>query len=155
MNGRKSFWIASKKLVTCLLFLYWIPAVSFSGSAIFRYEDFGPQVAVYELIGFEWWQWESHGDADPTVKPDIKVVVYWDEALDSIKTQFPVDAARKQDYRYVEYEKVKEHLERLILDFERSGLNADSLRATLNRLKSLKQPSGMNWNVLDKARVRA
>lgn len=51
MNGRKSFWIASKKLVTGLLFLYWIPAVSSSGSAIFRYEDFGPQVAVYELAG--------------------------------------------------------------------------------------------------------
>lgn len=130
-----------KKFITaCLVVLLLAPAALLAGSAVFRYEDFGPQVAAYELIGFEWWQWEPHGDSDPASKPDIKVVVYWDEALDDIKTRFPVDQNKKQDYRYLEYDKAKKHLEDLISDFERSGLDTDPLRATLKKMKELKKP---------------
>jgi hypothetical protein len=29
-------------------------------TTVMRYEDFGPPSMVYELIGFDWWQWQPH-----------------------------------------------------------------------------------------------
>ena len=41
-----------------------------------NYYDFGLQCMCYELIGYDWWQWDNHGDSDPKTTCDIKVVVY-------------------------------------------------------------------------------
>lgn len=128
-----------KKAITLSLIVFLLsPILSRAGSAIFNYDDFGPQVAVYELIGFQWWQWESHGDPNPSSKPDIRVIVYWDEALDDIKTQYPVDQRKQLDYRYLEYDKAIKNLENLIQEFENSGMKADDLRATLDKLKKVR-----------------
>ncbi len=128
-----------KKAITLsLIVLLLTPMLSRAGSAIFHYDDFGPQVAVYELIGFQWWQWEPHGDPDPTSKPDIRVVVYWDEALDDIKAQYPADRGKQLDYRYLEYGKAIKHLENLIQELENSEIKADDLRATLHQLKKVR-----------------
>ena len=128
-----------KKAITLSLIVFLLsPILSRAGSAIFHYDDFGPQVAVYELIGFQWWQWESHGDPNPSSKPDIRVIVYWDEALDDIKIQYPVDQRKQLDYRYLEYDKAIKHLENLIQEFENSGMKADDLRATLDKLKKVR-----------------
>lgn len=128
-----------KKAITLSLIVFLLsPILSRAGSAIFHYDDFGPQVAVYELIGFQWWQWESHGDPNPSSKPDIRVIVYWDEALDDIKIQYPVDQRKQLDYRYLEYDKAIKHLENLIQEFENSGMKTDGLRATLDKLKKVR-----------------
>lgn len=128
-----------KKAITLSLIVFLLsPILSRAGSAIFHYDDFGPQVAVYELIGFQWWQWESHGGPNPSSKPDIRVIIYWDEALDDIKIQYPVDQRKQLDYRYLEYDKAIKHLENLIQEFENSGMKADDLRATLDKLKKVR-----------------
>ena len=125
------------KFFTCLLLCFGCQELSFGGTAIFDYEDFGPQVAVYELIGFQWWQWESHGDPDPGNKAAIKVVVYWNEPLTTVKTRYPVIPEKKQDYRYLVYDKARDHLQKLIQAFEDSDMQADRLRATLKQIQKL------------------
>lgn len=118
-----------------------------AGTEIFGYDDFGPQVAVHELIGFGWFQWDSHGDDDPKSDPRIKVVVYWDEDLSDVKEQYPVDESKLQDYRYLEVETALEHLRTLIPEFESQDLNTDLLKTTLRKLtliRSSEQAAGLN-----------
>ena len=71
--------------------------------AVFDYEDFGPQVMAWESIGMQWWQWDRHGDSDPDARCDIKVVVYRGGELIEMQRLFPVNRARRQDFRYFEY----------------------------------------------------
>lgn len=73
------------------------------GELVLPYSAFGPQAMSHELIGMEWWQWDSQGDDDPRSSPPIKVVVYWDQSLDKTKLQYPVDREKERDFRYVEY----------------------------------------------------
>lgn len=90
-----------------------IPAIIFilSGTVysqnilVLKYDDFGPQAAAWELIGTKWWQWDSHGDSHPDTEYDINVVVYRGISLDNVKARYPVIKEKKQDYRYLEYEK--------------------------------------------------
>lgn len=70
---------------------------------VLSYHELGPQVAVHELIGYEWYQWNSHGDSDPNKEADVKVVVYRDIPLEKVKEMYPVIVG-KQDYRYLSYE---------------------------------------------------
>ena len=71
--------------------------------AIFDYADFGPQAMVWEEIGMQWWQWDTHGDSDPNSQCDIKVVVYQVIPLEEIREMFPVNKSKKKDFRYFEY----------------------------------------------------
>jgi hypothetical protein len=80
---------------------------------VLDYGDFGPQVIASEVIGMQWWQWQSTGDPRPR-EYDIKVVVYRDRTLEQAKESYPVDPARQQDYRYVEYTNALEYLDRVI-----------------------------------------
>ncbi len=81
-----------------------------NNAVVLSYGDFGPQVIAYELIGMEWWQWETHGDSRPT-HYDIKVVVYKDTPLATIENKFPVQPELLKDYRYVEYSAAIEYLD--------------------------------------------
>lgn len=60
-------------------------------------------MAVYELIGKEWYQWNNHGGSDPNEVDDVKVVVYRNVSLDKVREMYPV-VMGKQDYRYLDYE---------------------------------------------------
>ena len=73
-----------------------------SNTVVLKYSDFGPQVVVHEVLGMEWYQWNSQGPDDPNETDDIKVVVYRNIPLDEAKRMFPV-IREKQDYRYLEY----------------------------------------------------
>jgi hypothetical protein len=73
-----------------------------SDTLVLRYQDFGPQGMSYELIGMEWYQWNSQGPDDPDARDDVRVVVYRSIALDEVKRKYPV-VEEKQDYRYLEY----------------------------------------------------
>ena len=52
---------------------------------VFGYYDFGPQAMSYEVLGYEWWQWEAHGDSRPGKKYDIRVIVYRNISLDNVR----------------------------------------------------------------------
>ena len=80
---------------------------------VLTYEDFGPQVAAHELLGMQWWQWEAHGDSDPTTSCPIKVVVYRGIPLSDAQRRHPTSEADLRDYRYVEYSMALQYLEGL------------------------------------------
>jgi len=107
-------------------------------SCVLKYQDFGPQVAVYELIGFEWWQWDTHGDSRPRHYP-IKVVVYWDEDIADIRHQFPVIKEKEQDFRYLTYEKAIRHLERMIAEEVGDDKLIKRYKKALERLRTEKR----------------
>lgn len=78
-----------------------------------EYRDFRPQAAAHELIGFEWYQWNSHGSSRPSETDDVKVVVYRNTSLDDVRRQYPVIHER-QDYRYVRYDDALAYCDRLV-----------------------------------------
>jgi len=106
--------------------------------AILPYSAFGPQAAAYELIGMEWWQWDSHGDGTDREYP-IKVVVFWNQTQRETAKNHPVDESKPQDFRYVEYSKAVEYLERIIREFKEAELDATSMKRALDQLKTKKQ----------------
>lgn len=77
------------------------------------YGDFGPQAAAYELLGMQWWQWQSHGDSRPR-HYDINVAVYKDINLEKVKAMYPVDVSQEKDYRYVKYADAMRYLDEQI-----------------------------------------
>jgi len=74
-----------------------------SNTLTLQYQDFGPQVMSYELIGMEWYQWNSQGPDDPNANDEVKVVVYRKIPLKEVERRYPVIEG-KQDYRYLEYQ---------------------------------------------------
>lgn len=105
------------------------------------YDAFGPQVVAHELIGMEWWQWDSHGDSEPKEYP-IKVVVYWNQSLEETKKRYPVIREKEQDYRYVEYEAAKRHLTEKAKELRRAGLDPVRLEEALKLLESARRAEG-------------
>ena len=74
---------------------------------------------AYDKIGMQWWQWDNHGTSDdPNYKYDIKVVVYRDIPLSKIKSLFPVDKAKRKDFRYFEYNDSIKYLNEMIKELE-------------------------------------
>ena len=78
---------------------------------ILNYYDFGPQAMSYELIGYEWWQWEPYVDHRPDTRYNVKVIVYRNISLEKIKELYPVIKHIHQDYRYLKYDKAVKYLE--------------------------------------------
>ncbi len=81
---------------------------------VLDYRDFGVQAAAYQLLGMEWWQWLPHGDSDPDTEYDIKVVVYKEVGLQSVKRAYPVVYERNQDYRYLDFDSAMRYLDEQI-----------------------------------------
>jgi hypothetical protein len=81
-------------------------------TVVLSYYELGPQVAVHELIGYEWYQWNSHGDSDPNKFDDVKVVIYRNIPLEKVKEMYPVIVG-KQDYRYLDYEAAINYLNKM------------------------------------------
>jgi hypothetical protein len=82
-------------------------------TSVLKYEEFGPPALANNLIGMDWWQWQSHGDSRPK-KYDINVVVYKDVDLKKVKHKYPVSPKDLQDFRYVEYRKAIDYLDNAI-----------------------------------------
>ena len=74
-----------------------------TNTIVLSYDDFGPQAMSYELIGKEWYQWNSQGPDDPNARDNIKVVVYRNVSVDEVRRKYPV-IEKQQDYRYLEYQ---------------------------------------------------
>ena len=107
---------------------------------VLQYHDFGPQAAAYQMIGMEWWQWDHHGDPDPSFKYDVRVVVYRAIPLSQVQKAYPVVKAKKQDFRYLTYTKAMAYLDRQIRANVITELT-DRLRETKSRIeKELGRP---------------
>jgi len=76
-------------------------SIDYSGTLVLDYQDFGPQVIAHQILGMEWWLWESYGDSNPETKYPISVVVYRGISLKAVKKLYPVDPDKFKDYRYV------------------------------------------------------
>jgi hypothetical protein len=83
-------------------------------SLVLKYSDFGPQAMAYEALGYEWFQWEATGGPDPSQAYDVRVVVFKDLPLESVKTEYPVDKAKGQDFRYIGHDQALAYLEKNI-----------------------------------------
>src|SRR2546427_10691368 len=62
----------------------------FPNSFVMRYSDFGPPSSSYELLGAEWYQWNSQGPDDPNGRDDVKVVIYRNIDLPTVKRTYPI-----------------------------------------------------------------
>ncbi|WP_038162895.1 hypothetical protein [Verrucomicrobium sp. BvORR106] len=80
---------------------------------VLKYKDFGPQAAAYELLGYEWPQWETQGSDDPSALSEISVVVYRGLPLEAVKQRYPVVPGQR-DYRYVSYEQALSYCDRML-----------------------------------------
>jgi len=104
---------------TCVIIsiLFISISLSWADSAVFDYDDFGPQVLAYETIGYQWYQWNNTGGSDPNDIDKITVVVYWDEPIDAIKDKYPVDPRRNKDYRYLSYMSAMKYLNSTLAEY--------------------------------------
>jgi predicted HTH transcriptional regulator len=112
-----------------------------AGEVILPYSIFGPQVAAYELIGKEWWQWDSQGDDNDRNYP-IKVVVFWEKTREETAERHPVNQEKLEDFRYIEYSKAITQMENTIKDFKTAKLDATDIKLALAELKKQKAESG-------------
>lgn len=107
-----------KSIVSLITFLPLLSCAApgvMQNTLVLQYDEFGPQVVAHELIGMEWWQWQSHGDSRPR-KYNVKVVVYKSVSLQEVKRSYPVLPEKQQDYRYVEYRAALDYLDKLIIE---------------------------------------
>lgn len=88
-------------------------------TVVFKYTDFGPQAMAYELIGFNWYQWDCSGCGDVREQHDIRVVVYRNINLSKVKELYPIIIG-KVDYRYVEYNESINFLNNKIVELTNS-----------------------------------
>lgn len=122
------------KYVMLLALLVTTSAVAQTEHAlVLDYNDFGPQVEAYELLGMQWWQWQTHGDSRPR-NYDIKVVVYKDIDLETVKAKYPVDCLREKDYRFVKYSDALQYLDERIQEIDITELNV-KLKVTRVRIQ--------------------
>ena len=89
-----------------------------SKALILSYDDLGPQVLAHDLIGFQWWQWDNHGNSNPKTKYDIRVIIFKGISLETVKNQYPINQNRKVDFRYISYNESIKYLDRIINEYK-------------------------------------
>lgn len=109
-------------LLMCVSLLSVSPARAEAELLQLRYEDFGPQVVAYELLGMQWWQWQAHGDSQPGTTPVIGVVVYRKGLRTEAKQIFPVSQELKHDWRYVACPDAQRYFDDVLSDESLEGL---------------------------------
>jgi hypothetical protein len=119
-------------LSLCVGFATACAARTEAASTVLPYGSFGPQAMSYEVLGFEWWQWQPHGDSRPR-EYDVHVVVYCNSSTDEIARRYPVDRKAERDYRYITYERALIFLDENIQQDVDPALT-DELRGTRKEL---------------------
>lgn len=135
MSGK----LKSKKICISIFLLLMLSSACFSQAKIdtkttmvFSYQDFGPQVIAYELIGFEWYQWNRHGDSDPKNIDDVKVVIYRNISLEKAQEKFPVSQEKNLDHRYLDYDSAIKYLDEYINEPDLEHLKATKKKVVEN-----------------------
>ena len=132
-------------------------SLAHSGALMLAYRDFGTQAMAHELIGSEWWQWDSHGDSDPEVKYPIRVVVYWEQTLDETKIAYPVYKRARQDFRYVKRSQATAYLEKAQKELAGEHFSwAEELRNGLKKtLELLKDTHSPSWGLPTEVKIES
>lgn len=97
-------------LAVCLVLALACASRVEAASTVLPYGSFGPQAMSYEVLGFEWWQWQPHGDSRPR-EYDVRVVVYCNSSSEEVARLYPVDRKAERDYRYITYEQALSYLD--------------------------------------------
>jgi len=97
---------------------------------IFDYDDFGPQIMCHQLIGFQWFQWNSHGSSHPGIVDHIKVVVYEGLPPAEVQRRYPVEPKHRRDYRHLRASAARAYFRERIAELS-SPRNRDPLLAQL------------------------
>jgi len=100
---------------------------------VLSYQDFGPQALVYPYIGYEWYQWNTHGDSDPNKRDAVYVVVYDGMSLLEAKRRYPVNEPRLQDYRYLTLKEACRLLNLIETEITQLGRAEPALEETVKR----------------------
>ena len=122
------------RIVMMIVFISGCCSTAWAESVVFDYDDFGPQILAHEVIGFQWYQWNSSGDSDPGKVDNIKVVVYWYEPIEKIKKKYPVNRDKKKDYRYLSFYKAMKYLDSSIAKLP-DGIHLVETRKKLFQLR--------------------
>ena len=104
---------------------------------LFDFEDFGPPSMSFEILGDHWWSWEPSGSPNPNEQYPIRVVVYQDIELETVKNSFPISVSKKNDYRYLNYEQAISYLEKQIQE--------NVIPVVTQRLKKTKEAMQSNF----------
>ena len=97
------------------------------------YNDFGPQIIAREVIGMEWWQWQTHGDPDPAAVYPVKVAVYRDIPVTEVQQRYPVKPEQEKDFRYLEYQRALRFLDEKIAENVQENVT-EQLKATRKKI---------------------
>ena len=81
-----------------------------------NYAAFGPQAMAHEVIGYQWWQWQSSGGETLAEDYDIKVIIYRDSTVQELTKRFPLIKAKRMDPRYLKYEHAIAYLDKHIAE---------------------------------------
>ncbi len=127
------------RLPSMLLFLAACTTQVADQTLVLQYEDFGPTSASYELLGMDWWQWQTHGGSRPKYY-DIKVVVYRDLDLQQVRQAFPANPSLELDYRYVAFADAMRYLERMIAENAMELLGQRLKQTRLRIISTLGEP---------------
>lgn len=92
---------------------------------VLSYEDFGPQVVAHELLGPEWYQWDSHGYESDDFEYNINVVVFDGVSEEAVSARYKT-VVGEVDYRYVSKPNAVRYLKRKISECE-SAIREDDL----------------------------
>jgi len=107
-------------------------------TALFRYDDFGPQAMVAGWLGMEWWSWEAGGSFEFCDAFDVRVVVYDGVARETVEARFPT-VRGVSDYRVVSRADVVAHLDAQIAELDgfvaEGEHHVESLRAKLEKTR--------------------
>lgn len=104
-----------------------------SNTLSLNYASFGPQAMAYEIIGHQWWQWQSSGGDTPAEDYDIKVIVYRDATVKELTERFPLIEEKRMDPRYLKYDDAIDYLDKHIAENLLPELS-ERLRATRSKL---------------------
>jgi hypothetical protein len=135
----KYFFTKTNLAILILTFVFGIIALpiwvhhnrsQFPNTFVMRYSDFGPPSSSYELLGSEWYQWNSQGLDDPNDRDDVKIVIYRNVDLPTVKRTYPVFKG-KSDYRYIEFTEAMDFLEKRIEELK-TDRNRDPEFSKLN-----------------------
>jgi len=129
-----------KKIISIAMLLILASSVE-AKTLVLDYADFGPQVLAHETIGFQWFQWNTQGPDSPNAPNDpIKVVVYWDESINPVQQQYPVDQKSKKDYRYRKADDALSYLKKVLQEHPELE-HIKKIKAAIEKAKTTAEPT--------------
>jgi hypothetical protein len=105
-----------------------------SNALSLNYAAFGPQAMAYEVIGNQWWQWQSSAGIAPPEDYDIKVIVHRDATDRELTKHFPLIKEKRMDPRYLKYDDAIAYLDKHIAEDDVMPELSVRLRATRAKL---------------------